>query len=98
KNTILFWHNSKTCLKLPNKLGILEKNQNGISLPLPQKNELINIRFQYEGSILIQGRNKKRKIKKIWQEKNIPPWLRTNIPLLFYNDNFISAIGVFVVN
>ncbi|MDE5286105.1 MAG: tRNA lysidine(34) synthetase TilS, partial [Buchnera aphidicola] len=65
---------------------------------MPQENELINIRFQYEGLISIQGRHKTRKIKKIWQEKKIPPWLRNNVPLLFYNNSFISAIGVFIIN
>ncbi|MBZ2279633.1 tRNA lysidine(34) synthetase TilS, partial [Buchnera aphidicola] len=98
KNTILFWHNSQKYLILPNQLGILEKNTHGTSLPMPQENELINIRFQYEGLISIQGRHKTRKIKKIWQEKKIPPWLRNNVPLLFYNNSFISAIGVFIIN
>jgi len=98
KNTILFWHQKNEKLILPNNLGHLIKNKNGIHLPAPKSNELINIRFQYEGCLLIIGRNKKRKIKKIWQEKKIPPWLRHQIPLLFYNNKFISALGVFNIN
>lgn len=98
KNTILFWHNTNIKLVLPNNLGNLIQNGTGIALPAPKKNQLINIRFQHEGNILILGRDKKRKIKKIWQEKKIPPWLRNQIPLLFYNNDFISALGVFVVN
>nr|WP_253254812.1 tRNA lysidine(34) synthetase TilS [Buchnera aphidicola] len=98
KNTFLFWHKKNNKLFLPNDLGYLVQNDQGISLPKPKKSELINIRFQYEGKILILGRNKTRKIKKIWQEKNIPPWLRNQIPLLFYNDDFISALGVFIVD
>jgi len=98
KNTLLFWHQKNKKLILPNNLGNLIENHNGIILPAPKDNELINIRFQHEGNILILGRNKKRKIKKIWQEKNIPPWLRNQIPLLFYNNNFISALGLFVTN
>ncbi|ANZ22783.1 tRNA(Ile)-lysidine synthase [Buchnera aphidicola (Diuraphis noxia)] len=97
-NTFLFWHNITTKLVLPNNLGNLIQDERGISLPQPKTNELINIRFQYEGKILIIGRNKKRKIKKIWQENNIPPWLRNQIPLLFYNNTFISALGVFIIN
>ncbi|CAL4319157.1 tRNA lysidine(34) synthetase TilS [Buchnera aphidicola] len=98
KNIIIFWHDTSKNLILPNALGELKQNPAGLSLPIPKKNELINIRFQYEGTLLIIGRNKKRNIKKIWQEKNIPPWLRNQIPLLFYNDRFISALGVFIVN
>ncbi|WP_422667568.1 tRNA lysidine(34) synthetase TilS [Buchnera aphidicola] len=97
KKIILFWHNTKKYLILPNKLGYLKQNYQGLSVPAPKKNELINIRFQYEGKILIIGRNKRRKLKKIWQEKNIPPWIRNQIPLLFYNNRFISALGVFVI-
>ncbi|MCU4137101.1 tRNA lysidine(34) synthetase TilS [Buchnera aphidicola (Sitobion miscanthi)] len=98
RNTLLFWHNTKINLTLPNDLGNLIEDTNGITIPAPENNELINIRFQYEGYVLILGRNKKRKIKKIWQEKKIPPWLRNQIPLLFYNNSFISALGVFVIN
>lgn len=95
---LIFWHDKKKKLVLPNNLGYLIEHDQGLILPAPKKNEIINIRFQFEGKILIIGREKRRKIKKIWQECNIPPWLRTQIPLLFYDDYFISAIGVFVVN
>ncbi|CAL4326173.1 tRNA lysidine(34) synthetase TilS [Buchnera aphidicola] len=98
KNQFLFWHDVNYRLTLPNTLGYLVQDKNGVALPKPKNNQLINIRFQYEDNILILGRNKKRKIKKIWQEKNIPPWLRNQIPLLFYNNIFVSALGVFVVN
>ncbi|QCI19693.1 MAG: tRNA lysidine(34) synthetase TilS [Buchnera aphidicola (Brevicoryne brassicae)] len=97
-STFLFWHKKNSKLILPNNLGNLTQDNQGMSLPKPRKNQLVNIRFQYEGKILILGRDKKRKIKKIWQEKNIPPWLRNQIPLLFYNNIFISALGVFIVN
>ncbi|AAM67673.1 tRNA lysidine(34) synthetase TilS [Buchnera aphidicola] len=96
-NIFLFWHNTDKKLLLPEDLGYLIKNDKGFILPSPKKNELINIRFQLEGKILILGREKRRKIKKIWQEHNIPPWLRNKIPLLFYNNRFISAIGLFVI-
>lgn len=97
KNILLFWHDKNKKLFLPNNLGYLIKNNRGFVVPAPQKNELINIRFQFEGKILILEREKRRKIKKIWQEHNVPPWLRSQIPLLFYNNRFISALGVFVI-
>ena len=96
-NTFLFWHDTNKKLFLPKNSGYLIKNNKGFKIPAPKKNELINIRFQFEGKILILGREKRRKIKKIWQEYSIPPWLRNQIPLLFYNNRFISAIGVFAI-
>ena len=44
----------------------------------------------------IVGRNGGRKLKKIWQECNVPPWLRDTTPLLFYGETLIAAAGVFI--
>ncbi len=44
----------------------------------------------------IIGRNGGRKLKKIWQELGVPPWLRDTTPLLFYGETLIAAAGVFV--
>ncbi|QCI16945.1 tRNA lysidine(34) synthetase TilS [Buchnera aphidicola (Aphis helianthi)] len=99
KNMIVFWHDTNHKLILPNNLGyIIKNNTEGMNIPRPQNSELINIRFQCDGKILILGKHKQKYIKKIWQEYNIPPWLRNQIPLLFYNNQLVSALGVFVVN
>lgn len=99
KNMIIFWHNTHHKLSLPNNLGyIVKNNEKGTKIPIPKNNALINIRFQYEGKIFIVGKKKQKNIKNIWQEYNIPPWLRNQIPLLFYNDQLISALGVFIVD
>ena len=44
----------------------------------------------------IVGRHGGRKLKKIWQELGVPPWLRDTTPLLFYGETLITAVGVFV--
>lgn len=63
----------------------------------PKYNEKISVQFgNINGLLYIVNRNKGRKLKKIWQELKIPPWLRSRIPLLFYNNVLISAIGVFI--
>ncbi|CAL4319370.1 tRNA(Ile)-lysidine synthase [Buchnera aphidicola (Protaphis terricola)] len=100
KNKIIFWHDTNNKLTLPNNLGYIIKNskKEGFNIPIAKKTECINIRFQYKGKILILGKNKRQEIKKIWQEYNIPPWLRNQIPLLFYNNQLISALGVFIIN
>lgn len=64
---------------------------------LPETNDEILIRFgNVSGLLRIVNRKHGRKLKKIWQELCIPPWLRNRIPLLFYNNTLISAIGVFI--
>ncbi|CAD83359.1 cell cycle protein MesJ [Candidatus Blochmanniella floridana] len=63
----------------------------------PMNNEKVSIQFGYiQGLLHLANRDRGRKLKKIWQEYNVPPWLRNHIPLLFYNDTLISAIGIFI--
>ncbi|URJ27909.1 tRNA lysidine(34) synthetase TilS [Candidatus Blochmannia vicinus (nom. nud.)] len=63
----------------------------------PKSDEEISIVFGHiDGLLHIIGRNHGRCLKKIWQELKIPPWLRSRIPLLFYNKTLITAIGVFI--
>ncbi|XBC38283.1 MAG: tRNA lysidine(34) synthetase TilS [Buchnera aphidicola (Floraphis choui)] len=97
KNLILIWHRPWNDLKLPNNLGFIVQNQFGIKVPYPKNNEIINIRFQISGKFLIQNHTKRKLIKQIWKENRIAPWDRNNIPLLFYNNNLISALGIFNV-
>lgn len=54
------------------------------------------MRFKAPGLLHIVGRNGGRKLKKIWQELGVPPWLRDTTPLLFYGETLIAAAGVFV--
>lgn len=75
-------------------------NYYGITLVRsPYLNEKVSIRFgSASGLIYIVGKIHGRKLKKLWQELNIPIWQRKIIPLLFYNEILISAIGVFVTH
>ncbi|WP_324187472.1 tRNA lysidine(34) synthetase TilS [Shewanella sp. TC10] len=54
--------------------------------------------FGAKGSTRCQPhfRDKGRELKKIWQELAVPPWLRNQIPLVFYNDNLVAALGLWV--
>jgi len=94
---ILMWNDFNSPLKLPKGLGFVVRNNLGTNLPFPNKYDLVNIRFKVEGSLSISGRNKSRKVKKIFQELSIPPWYREKIPLLYYNNTMIAALGLFVV-
>ncbi|CAL4318856.1 tRNA lysidine(34) synthetase TilS [Buchnera aphidicola] len=96
KNLILFWKESNKPLKLPQELGNINQDPNGTKIIHPKKNDLVNIRFQTEKKILIHEKYKK-KIKIIWQENNIPPWMRNKIPCLFYNNELVSILGILVL-
>jgi tRNA(Ile)-lysidine synthase len=80
----------------------LVKSQTGIRLKLPDNIHQISIRFSAKGSTKCQPqfadhfRQKPRELKKLWQELAIAPWRRDHIPLLFYGDELVGALGLWV--
>lgn len=85
-------------LRLPDNLGTLSivttTQASGCRLPLA--NEVVTVHFQTQGVFNIVGRKGSRPLKKLWQELAIPPWMRNRIPLVFYNETLITAVGIFV--
>ncbi|MFV0549878.1 MAG: tRNA lysidine(34) synthetase TilS [Limnobaculum xujianqingii] len=85
-------------LLLPDSLGVLIPDESGEAVRSPKADEQVTVRFSAPGNlnIHITGRTHSRSLKKLWQELGVPVWLRQRTPLLFYGDNLIAALGVFV--
>ncbi|MBX9336166.1 tRNA lysidine(34) synthetase TilS, partial [Serratia marcescens] len=84
-------------LALPDGLGWLVAGEGELALRAPQPSQRISIRFGgVQGTVRIVGRAHSRPIKKLWQELGIPPWQRERIPLIYYDEQLIAALGVFV--
>ncbi len=84
-------------LVLPDNIGQLQSHyQHDLNCRLPQADEAVTVRFHAQGRLQIVNRQGSRAIKKIWQEHQIPPWMRTRTPLIYYNEQLICAVGVFV--
>ncbi|MGL5991794.1 MAG: tRNA lysidine(34) synthetase TilS [Plesiomonas sp.] len=94
-DTVHMW-NGLGPLTLPDHLGELRLQSGGITVRAPLPAEFVSIRFRAQGKFHIIGRNGSRQLKKLWQENQIPPWQRDRIPLLFYGETLIAALGVFV--
>ncbi|MFH5067734.1 tRNA lysidine(34) synthetase TilS [Enterobacter cloacae complex sp. 2024EL-00215] len=94
-DTVLDWKTPDETLALPCGAGHISLVQSGHVRP-PAADELVTVRFKAGGMLHIVGRNGGRKLKKIWQECNVPPWLRDTTPLLFYGETLIAAAGVFI--
>ena len=64
-------------------------------LRMPLKTEQITVRFACAGSLKVQPhwRDNSRELKKVWQELAIPPWRREQIPMIFYNEQLVAAVG-----
>lgn len=96
RNNQLEWADRNQPLTLPGHLGQLVSASSGVRIRKPAINEHLSVRFAVTGRLHIVGRDRGRELKKIWQECQIPPWQRGNIPILFYNDEPVCAPGVFV--
>lgn len=77
-------------------LGTLSVQHKGMAVRTPHADEVVTVRFKARGLQYIAGRDRGRSLKKIWQELNIPPWQRETTPLLFYGEQLIAAVGIFV--
>ncbi|CAA2929663.1 tRNA lysidine(34) synthetase TilS [Arsenophonus endosymbiont of Bemisia tabaci] len=83
-------------IKLPDNLGTLIVPDKGTGFRAPLANEQVTIRFGLKGNIKIIGRQHAKRSKKLWQELGVAPWLRERTPLIYYNDELIAAVGVFI--
>lgn len=94
-DNIIPWLDIHQPLNLPQGAGWVSLAAPG-NVRLPEVGEEVTIRFKASGNLHIVGRNGGRKLKKIWQECNIPPWRRDTTPLLFYGENLMTAAGIFI--
>ena len=94
-NVVLDWLSPELPLILPADAGRVSLIPSG-HVRLPEAGEPVTVRFKAGGMLHIVGRNGGRKLKKIWQECNVPPWLRDTTPLLFYGETLIAAAGIFI--
>src|SRR5699024_6464788 len=75
----LEWH-MQQALCLPDGLGQLICGKGTCRVRQPLATEKVTIRFQAQGQFTVIGRQGSRKIKKLWQELQVPPWQRQRIP------------------
>jgi len=74
------------CLKTTLKKGAGLKNQ--------LRGQTFMVRFRQGGEkIKPSGRKETHALKKLYQEWQVPHWLRDRIPLLYYQDQLIAVVG-----
>ncbi len=80
------------------KIVSLVKKRDQQQLRLPNEDEQISVRFEIAGSMRCfpHNRDKPRQLKKLWQELHVPPWERSRVPFIFYNETLVAAVGLWV--
>jgi tRNA(Ile)-lysidine synthase len=93
-NKQVCWPENQTELCLENN-GILKiiQSASGIKAKHWQRAKQIHVAYRQGGEgLYLPGRKGCHKLKNLFQEASIPPWERTRIPLLYF-DNRLVAVG-----
>jgi len=70
---------------------------NGLKIRPPLENEVVRVLARSGGeSATPSHRRHSTELKKIYQELKVPPWERTWLPIIYYNDLLVAVPGVFV--
>lgn len=83
-------------IKLPEDLGVLRVDFFGTRPEIEESQ--ITVKFRQGGEVFEpSGRQGTHCLKKLFQEWEIPPWLRDRVPLVYYEDELIAVVGYGVV-
>lgn len=93
-NATYYW-DAQQDFHVPNSNQIIKAEQFlTIKSLLQATQKMLTIRFRKAGEkIYIAKRNQHLSLKKIMQTLNIPPWERSQVPLLFLDDELIAIYG-----
>ena len=93
-NLVLSW-DFKSIIELPSQLGFLSACVSDDLLVSNKGADNITIRFRVGGEkCRISGRGEhSHLLKHLFQEWQVPPWLRNRIPLIYSGDELICIVG-----
>lgn len=83
-------------------LGMVKFNEaisnNSFVIKKPNNESTVTIEFGLSGSIKAwpSSRDKRRTLKKLWQEFKVPPWERPLVPCLCVDGELVAVIGYWV--
>ncbi|WP_061038731.1 tRNA lysidine(34) synthetase TilS [Vibrio coralliirubri] len=82
---------------MPSQSDAVSNGRNSQSFSLKGLNGALRVIFNPEGlSAHPVGRGHSRKLKKLFQEYQVPSWLRRRTPILMDGDRVIAVLGLFV--
>jgi tRNA(Ile)-lysidine synthase len=88
------WRTGEGDMSIPElKLELGLENLLAAGLRLPAAAETLYIRFRRGGErIRLKGRKHSHSLKKLLQERGVPPWLRARLPLLYDGQGRLLAV------
>lgn len=85
--TVIHWDGKKP-LDLPS-LGITVNPDQ-----FPQDEQSVTVRFRQGGESIKLPKRGSISLKNLFQEQQIPPWMRSRLPLIFVEDKLVKVIGL----
>ncbi|MDP8101896.1 tRNA lysidine(34) synthetase TilS [Phocoenobacter atlanticus] len=61
-------------------------------LPQELANQTLEIKLGCVGKVKIRNKPQREEMKKIWQQHQIPTWLRSRTPVVFFEDQFLMVL------
>ncbi|MCG8106779.1 MAG: tRNA lysidine(34) synthetase TilS [Candidatus Thiodiazotropha endolucinida] len=95
----IVWQN-KQKLELPAGLGTLvaTNGSSGLNRERWQQGE-VEVRFRQGGERCVPaGRGHHKTLKKLFQERGVPPWVRDQIPLIYIDGELAAIPGMLICN
>jgi len=97
KNYEIFWQGESEIL-LPNgsKLKFKKTKGKGIALYKLKNKKLKITNRQDKQSLKLDSKRPSKSLKNLYQESNIPPWIRKDLPLIFIDQDlaFVPHLGI----
>jgi len=97
KNYEIFWQGESEIL-LPNgsKLKFKKTKGKGIALSKLKNKKLKITNRQDKQSLKLDSKRPSKSLKNLYQESNIPPWIRKDLPLIFIDQDlaFVPHLGI----
>ncbi|MBN1380015.1 MAG: tRNA lysidine(34) synthetase TilS, partial [Gammaproteobacteria bacterium] len=86
----------KQTLRIPQAgLELQKTDLEQIGLALSHVQQPLRVAFRAGGErIQLAGRKHRHQLKKLLQEREVPPWLREQLPLLFHGEELIAVLGL----
>ena len=77
--------------------GRILTKQSGAGIRAPYANEQVSVRFNCNSARITPLKKPGSNTVKHWfKDAKIAPWLRSHVPLIFYNDELVQVVGYFI--
>ncbi len=96
RDNVVNWHLETICQLSEGAISARLAKGVGIKVGVCPERKL-QLRYRQGGEkIRLRHKNHRQELKKLFQERGVPPWWRDRIPLLYLDDKLIAVAGLWI--